>query len=389
MVKIKEVSATAILDSRNEKTILVSIKTNAGNFSASAPTGKSTGKFEAKPYIKSIDDDIKKIKQISEYFSDEDIVNFYDLRKVEAICEGHIGANTLFALESAVLKAMAKEQKKQVWQLINLKAKQLPRLVGNVIGGGKHSKSDKKPDFQEFLLIPNTKTIKQAFELNKKIKQEAEFLLKKFDETFKSQKNDENAWQTSLNEKLVMDILYKLKEMFRLDIGLDVASSSFYSRKKYHYLNPKLDRTNEEQVEYISNLISNFNLFYIEDSFNEENFESFSKLLKKFPKSLIVGDDLVVTNHERLKKAIQFKAINSIIIKPNQNGSLLEVARICELAKKHNIKLVFSHRSGETEENILADLAFGFGADFFKCGIDGKERESKIKRLIEIEGSLK
>ena len=233
MVKIKEVSATAILDSRNEKTILVSIKTNAGNFSASAPTGKSTGKFEAKPYIKSIDDDIKKIKQISEYFSDEDIVNFYDLRKVEAICEGHIGANTLFALESAVLKAMAKEQKKQVWQLINLKAKQLPRLVGNVIGGGKHSKSDKKPDFQEFLLIPNTKTIKQAFELNKKIKQEAEFLLKKFDETFKSQKNDENAWQTSLNEKLVMDILYKLKEMFGLDIGLDVASSSFYSRKKY------------------------------------------------------------------------------------------------------------------------------------------------------------
>ena len=149
-----------------------------------------------------------------------------------------------------------------------------------------------------------------------------------------------------------------------------------------------LKRSDEEQLGYLNNLIKNFNLFYIEDAFNEEDFESFAKLLKKFPDRLIVGDDLIVTNYERLEKAIKMRAVNGVIVKPNQCGSLLEVKRVCELAKKNNIKIVFSHRSGETEEDILADLAFGFGADFFKCGIDGKEREVKLKRLIEIEKEI-
>ena len=157
------------------------------------------------------------------------------------------------------------------------------------------------------------------------------------------------------------------------------------TKKKYHYENPVLDRTTEEQLLYLANLVRNFNLFYIEDGFEEEDFESFAKLLKKFLDSLVVGDDLTTTNQKRFEKAIKMKSINAIIVKPNQTGSLLEVKNICELAKKNNIKIVFSHRSGETEEDILADLAFGFGADFFKCGITGKERESKIKRLIQIE----
>jgi len=150
-----------------------------------------------------------------------------------------------------------------------------------------------------------------------------------------------------------------------------------------------LKRDIEEQFGYISNLVKNFNLFYIEDPFDEEDFESHAKLLKKFPNSLVVGDDLTTTNFKRLEKAIKMKSINAIIVKPNQIGSLLEVKRVCELASKNEIKIVFSHRSGETNETILADLAFGFGADFFKCGITGKEREAKIKRLIQIEKKLK
>ena len=149
-----------------------------------------------------------------------------------------------------------------------------------------------------------------------------------------------------------------------------------------------MKRNKKEQLTYVSNLISNFNLFYIEDPFEEEDFESFSELLKKFPNSLIVGDDLVTTSYKRLEKAIKMKSINALIVKPNQIGSLIEVKKVCELAKKNNIKIIFSHRSGETEESILADLAFGFGADFLKCGITGKGREIKIKRLIEIEKSL-
>src|SRR3989338_1865277 len=383
---IKEVSAKSILDSRGEKTIQIFIKTDFENFSASAPQGKSTGKYEAKPYKLSLEEDIKTIKKFSDYFSEEILEKFNDLKRIEDIVEGHVGANTLFALESAALKALAYEMKKEIWELIAPNSKKSPKLAGNCVGGGKHSTSGgKKPDFQEFLLIPNLKSVKENFEKNKKLKEEAKFLLRNKDEKFKGERNDEDAWNTSLNEKEVFDLLKKLE----IPLGVDVAASGFFKRKKYHYENPKLDRTIEEQFEYISNLIKNYGLFYIEDPFEEEDFESFEKLLKKFPDSLIVGDDLTVTNSKLLEKAIKLKSINAIIVKPNQIGSLIEVKRVCEMAKKNNIKIIFSHRSGETKESILADLAFGFQADFFKCGISGKEREVKIKRLIEIEKSLK
>ena len=384
MVIIKSVSAKSIFDSRKERTILVSIKTNAGDFSASVPNGKSKGKYEARPYKKDLRGDIKTLKQFSGYFSEDEIEKFEDLRRIEDIVDRHVGANTLFALESAILKALAREKKKEIWQLINPNARKFPRLVGNCIGGGLHSQG-KKPDFQEFLLIPKMRDVKEDFEINKKAKKEAYYLLRDRDEKFQGKKNDEDAWQTSLNEKEVLDITKELK----ISTGIDVAASSFYKRKKYLYRNPLLSRSKEEQFSYISNLIKNFSLFYIEDPFEEEDFESFSALLKKHPDSLVVGDDLTATNEKRLKKAIEEKSINAIIVKPNQNGSLLEVKEICESARKHGIKIVFSHRSGETMESILADLAFGFQADFLKCGITGKEREAKIKRLIAIEKKIR
>jgi len=391
MVVIKRVTATSILDSRKEKTIFVTIKTNVGNFSASSPTGKSTGKHEIKPYKKSLEGDIKILKDFEDYFSKEIIEKIEDLRRIEDITDRNIGANTLFAFESAILKALAKEQKKQVWQLINPKISRtvrLPRLVGNVIGGGKHSQvsssTGRKPDFQEFLLIPSKKTVKENYELNKKTKKEIERILRKSDKKFRGKKNDENAWMTSLTDKEVLDIL----KQTRLPLGLDIAASSFYKRKKYNYQNPLFKRTEKEQLAYIGNLIKNYNLLYVEDAFNEEDFENFSKLLKKFPDSLIVGDDLTTTNPKRLQKAIEKNSVNAIIVKPNQIGSLLKVKEVVELARKNNIKIIFSHRSGETEETILADLAFGFQADFFKCGIEGDIREKKIKRLIEIEKNL-
>lgn len=385
MVVIKDISSKIILDSRKENTILVSIKTNVGIFSASAPNGKSKGKNAVKSYKESLEGDMKTLKDFSDYFSKEKISFFDDLKNIEDIIKDHIGANTLFALESSVLKALAKEKKKEIWQLINSLSKRIPRLVGNCVGGGKHSNSKKKPDFQEFLLIPNIKSINKSQEINKKAKEQIEYMLKDEDRKFESKKTDEDAWKTSLNEKEVFEVLNN----FKTPIGTDIAASGFYKRKKYNYQNPMLKRTEEEQFEYISNLIKNFNLFYIEDPFQEEDFQSFAKLLKKFPDRLIVGDDLIVTNLERLKKAIKNKSVNAIIVKPNQIGSLIEVKNVCRLAKKNNIKIVFSHRSGETDENILADLAFGFEADFFKSGITGKERISKINRLIEIENSLK
>ena len=385
MVVIKEVKAKSIRDSRGDKTIFIEIVTNVGKFSSSAPNGKSTGKFEAKPYKKSLESDIKNLYEISEYFSEEIIESFDDLRRVEDIVDGHIGANSLFALESCILKALAKENNKEIWQIINSNAKDFPRLVGNCVGGGLHSHVDgKKPDFQEFLLIPDLGSVKKNYQANKNAKIKIGEKLKQIDKNFDFKKNDEQAWVVSLNEKQIFDILKETG----FDLGTDVAASGFYKRKYYNYNNPMLKRTLEEQSGYLKNLIKNFNLLYVEDAFYEEDFENFADLLKSCPNSLIVGDDLIVTNLKRLKKAIKNKSVNAIIVKPNQCGSLLEVKRVCELAKENNIKLVFSHRSGETKETILADLAFGFGADFFKCGIDGDVREFKIKRLVEIEEGM-
>lgn len=388
MVKIKKVSAKAITNTRGEKTIKVFIITDIGSFSASSPTGKSTGKYEAKTYKKSLEGDISTLAKFSSYFSDDFIEKFEDLKRVEDIVEGHVGANTLFALQSATLKALAFEKQQQVWELINpsFQKNKFPRLVANCIGGGKHTQEDKKPNIQEFLLIPSKKTIKQSFELNKKTQESIGLLLKQKDEKFKNKKNDENAWSTSLTDKETLDVLSKPK--FKGNIGVDIAASGFFKRKKYNYINPLFKRTSEEHFNYISNLVNNFNLYYIEDPFEENDFESHSKLLKKYPYTLVVGDDLTVTNSKRLKKAIEKKAISGIIVKPNQCGSLIEVAKVCEIAKTNNIQIIFSHRSGETDENILADLAFGFQADFIKTGLQGKGREPKIKRLIEIQKSL-
>lgn len=384
---IEEVKAKIIKDSRGDKTVEVSIKTNVGKFNASAPNGKSKGKHEAKSYKKTIEKDIESLGKLSDYFSSEHLEKFDDLRRIEDIVGGHIGANTLFALESAALKGMSKEQGKEIWEIVNSKAKNVPRLVGNCIGGGLHSEfvNGKRPDFQEFLLIPNEGGSEKNFEKNLEAKKNAGEILKEKDKKFSGKKNDENAWMTSLNEKEVLDVLKEVK----VPMGLDVASSGFYKRKKYHYKNPPLDRTPDEQLMYLSNLIKNFNLIYIEDPFGEEDFETHAKLLKLVHKNcLIVGDDLTVTNYKRLEKAIEEKSINALIMKPNQNGSLIDVKRVSELAKKKGIKMIFSHRSGETKESILADLAFGFEADFIKCGITGPEREIKIKRLVEIEKGL-
>ncbi len=392
MVVIKEVSAKKIKDSRGDNTIEIKIKTDKNKtFSASSPQGKSTGKHEVKLYKKTIDDDIKTIKKISDYFSEEVIENFNDLKRIEDIAKGNLGGNSILALEYAVLKALAEKQKKEVWELVyesnNRKTKKFPRLVGNCVGGGSHSEelNGKKPDFQEFLLIPKSKSVKKSHEEIKKAKEKIKYYLKEKDKNFKGTKNDENAWMTSLNEKEVLEILNKTK----IPCGLDIAASGFYKRKKYVYNNPMLKRTEEEQLGYLNNIIKNFDIFYVEDPFNEEDFENFAKLLEKNPSSLIVGDDLTVTNSKRLKKAIEKKSINSLIVKPNQCGSLLEVKEVCDLAIKKEIKTIFSHRSGETEETILADLAFGFQADFFKCGTEGDARVKKIERLIEIEKSLK
>lgn len=392
-MRIKEINARVILDSRNEKTAEVSVKTNYGLFVASSPSGKSKGKNEAASYKKSSEEDCRELMNLSNKISEIEIEKFFDLEKVENIASGLIGANVLYALETAILKALALEQGKELWQVINPRAKRFPSPIGNCIEGGMHSSLNVKPDFQEFLVIPrNKKFAENVFLMNK-----ARDICGKILELRKSKGKfgDENGFSTGLKNEETLDVLNKAREELeksgeKVDIGLDIASSSFYNKnlRKYEYKNPFKRINNEEQTNYIESLIENFRLFYAEDPLHEEDFSGFSKFRSEIIKKracLVVGDDLICSQLERLKKALENRAVNAIIVKPNQTGSLVETAKLVALAKRFEIITIFSHRSGETMDYALADLAFAFQTEFIKTGITGKEREIKLKRMIEIE----
>ena len=375
---IKEVGARAVKDSRGEKTIEVSVN----KVKASSPSGKSTGIYETKPYRKSLEWNVNFFNKTKE-FDNLEINSFDDLIKVEKLLKKKLklknvkdfGANALFAFESAILKALAKDEEIELWQVVNPKAKKFPTPVGNAVGGGLHSSNKNKPEFQEFLLIPKEKSFSKNVKIMNHVYSKLKIKLKT------KTKNDEGALQTTLSNEEVFETLSKFK---KIRFGTDIAASSFYKKGKYNYKKNKFDK--KEQISYVNNLIKKYNLFYVEDALEEMDFSGFSKIKSK---NLVVGDDLTATQINRLKKAIRKKSINAIIVKPNQNGSLLEVKKVFEICKNNGIKTIMSHRSGETLDSALADYSFGFEADYIKCGISTKWREAKLKRMIEIERKLK
>jgi len=388
---IKKVSAKKIKDSRGAYTIEVSVNGSK----ASSPSGKSTGKYESKPYRKNIDWDINFINNFSKEL---EINSFDDLKVLESFIKKKarlkdvkdFGANALFAFESAVLKALAKEEGKELWQIVSEgvggSSKNFPYPVGNTVGGGLHSSGFKgHPDFQEFLIIP----FSDKFSVCVKAMKEFHKLVGKKIKSRK--KNDEGAWNSSLGNEEVIDMFCVLKKKVEnkygidIGVGLDVAASSFYNKGKYNYDGLKLDK--KSHVDRISSLINKYGIYYIEDPLDEEDFEGFS-LVKENVSGMIVGDDLTVTSPKLLKKAIRKNSISALIVKPNQNGSLLEVREVFRIARDNGIKTIMSHRSGETLDDALSDYAFGFGADFMKAGVSTKWREAKLKRMIKIEKSL-
>jgi len=373
---VEEVKAKKIKDSRRGETIEVTVN----GCKASSPGGKSVGKHETPMYYSSIDWTIDFLNKLEIDFA---INEFADLEKVEEAIRKKsgfhdakiLGANALYAFESAILKALAKDKKKELWQIVNENASKFPVPVGNIIGGGLHSGNFKNhPFFQEFLLIPKGNSFEGNVSIMKDIYEKVGNMINA------TKKNDEGAWQTTLNEAEILDTLSNFKEITNL--GLDIAASTLFNNKNYNY---KIIFNRDRQISYVNMLIDEYDLLYVEDPLQEEDFNGFA-LIKK--KHLVVGDDLTATQIDRLENAIRNKSINAMIIKPNQNGSLLEVKKIFDICKTNGIKTILSHRSGETMDNALADFAFGFGADYIKCGIATKWREAKLKRMIEIEKGL-
>ncbi|MEM5829964.1 MAG: hypothetical protein QXL82_00420 [Candidatus Aenigmatarchaeota archaeon] len=387
---VRDISIREIFSHNLKSTIEVEVEISKGKVRASVPIGTSKGKYEVVnlPTEKVIENFLRikdefKMKEFKTFEEVEQVIQKYDdtpnLEK--------IGGNLALGISLAMIKAFALHEDLEVFEYVSdhfgEKVK-IPKPVCNVIGGGKHFGGS---DFQEFLLIAKSPYFKE--EIKKIINAYFRIaeILKIEDRKFNFGRNIESAWITNLSTKKILEILDK----FSIDLllGIDVAASSFYDAEKNLYVLEKegLEMNRIEYLTYLFDLVSESRIFYIEDPFHEDDFVSFSTFYSHFSQKLIVGDDLIATNIERLKKAVELKSVNAVIVKPNQVGLISRVAELVRFAKKNDIKLVFSHRSGETEDPIISHLAVGFGADYIKLGIAG-ERTVKINEMLRIEEKL-
>lgn len=377
--------AKKILNSKGEPAIQVSFHEHI----ASAPAGTSTGRHAVNPFKVDIDQAIHKINN-NKY--ELHIDYFKDLKDIEREF-GYLGANPVIAMQMCALKALSDEK---IYDYLTTNPR-LPRPLGNCIGGGKHSVG-LGPDFQEFLVVaPQAQTFFDAAKANSEVYNTIRDLLGRYDPKFDHRVTLEGAWKTQISNLEALDIITKAAKLSekKLDtpikIGLDIAASSFYKDGNYHYKNFSLDKKERtfsprDQLSFIDYIISKYKLYYVEDPFEEEDFESF-KLLNH-NKALICGDDLTVSSPHLIENAVMNKSINSIIIKPNQIGSINKTIQVINIAKRHNIIPVMSHRSGETSDTWLSHLAVGFDTPLIKCGIYGPERSAKINELLRIEREI-
>ncbi|HUV80975.1 MAG TPA: enolase [Patescibacteria group bacterium] len=402
MAKIKKIKASQILDSRNKPTIEARVITDSGEFSAAVPSGTSKGEFEAK--AGSPQAAIKKIEGIiSRNLAGKNPVEQREIDNLLIKLDGtedksNLGANAILAVSTAVLRAAAKAEKTPLWQWIAKISGNRPKLPYPCvlqIEGGLHGKGEL--DIQEFMTIFQAGSFEKSFVQSVKIYH----LLKKFlIENYGRPAvalGLEGAFIPPINKtKEVLEVITEISGQAgvnsndKMKIILDAAASSFVQKGGYFFEGEKMSR--EELSAFYSEITESYPLIGgIEDPFSENDWPAWKKLTKESEKSkvLIVADDLTATNPKRIKEAHQKKACNAVIIKPNQIGTVSETIESVKLAKSYGWKIIVSHRSGETKDDFIADLAVGSGADFIKTGAPfPKERMVKYNRLLKIEKEL-
>jgi len=402
--QIKEVVARKIFNSRGDETIEVDIETESGFGRAAAPAGASKGLAEVVYYPEGgVDDAVKIVEKLiapnlvgMDANEQEEIDHL--LHKIDGTGNfKKIGGNTAYAISLCAAKATSDSYDMLLYEYLGgYLAYELPFPLGNVLSGGKHAHG-RAPDIQEFLVLPiNAKSFWDAAKANVTFHRKVGEILRKTRKTFTSGRSDEGAWIADVNNYEALELMKQAceevsKELgFECRVGLDVAASSLWDSKKkcYIYSHEKIKRTPEEQGEYVLELIEKYNLIYVEDPFHEEDFENFAWLTKTASNCLICGDDLFVTNAKRLKYGIKKAAANSIIIKPNQIGTLTDAWEAAKMAKEALYAPVVSHRSGDTVNAEIAHLAVAFHCPIIKTGVIEGARIAKVDELIRIEDTL-
>jgi len=401
---IEDIIARKVFDSRGDETIEVDVVTTSSFGRASAPAGKSRGKAEVVSYPQGgVDQAIKKVEEV---IAPELIglnVDFQEeidktLHEIDGTRNFKIlGGNTAFSISLASVEAAANSYGLLLFHYLGgYIAHELPYPLGNVISGGKHGKG-KIPDIQEFLVLPyGAESFLEAADANAKIHRRIGDMLKKKDRLFGGGRSDEGAWIANIGNLDALEVLAEACEEvgnelgFECGLGVDVAASSMWNAKKktYVYQREGKKRDSGEQLEFIRKLVKKYHLVYVEDPFHEEDYRSSAELTKKVKNCLICGDDLFVTNTERLSRGIKLHAANAIIIKVNQVGTLTDAWETIELAKGAECAPVMSHRSGSTCDWHIAHLAVAFRCPIIKTGVVEGARIAKLNELIRIEEFL-
>jgi enolase len=406
--KIRFIEAEEILDSRGNPTISVTIGTKDVVATAAVPSGASRGEYEA---LELRDNNPKKFNGLGVQKAINNIKkiiapnlkgkNVLDQKNIDKILieldatpnKSRLGANATIGVSLAVSRLAGLISKKPLFlylrELTDIKpSRKSPFLYLNLVNGGKHTLSPLK--FQEYMIVPQTDNIEEAINIAFKIQNRLrETIREKYGSLF-ANFGDEggivpNIFDVKEPLRLLIEAGEKSGELKNIKLAMDVAASSFYKENLYDIGDKKI--TNKELLDLYKEMAKNYPLISIEDPFEENAFDDFKNLKNDLGKKkiYIVGDDLTVTNSKRLKMAIEKSSINAIIIKPNQIGTLTETLETMKLARENNLECIVSHRSGETNDDFIADLAFAFDVFGLKAGaLNRGERVAKYNRLLQI-----
>ena len=390
---IKDINLRKIIDSRGNSTVEADVVTNDGFGRAAAPAGASTGTFEAQAWpkndvnlgISNANENV--IPSLIGITANEQELFDKTIKDIDGTDNlQNVGGNIAVALSLACAKAAANSKNIPLFEHVSkTKSYSIPAPMSNVLGGGAHAIGG--TDIQEYLVTSFDNDINTAIETNAAVHKEVAKILKNKFPNIALGKGDEGAWVAPLENVEALELVTKAVDNVQKETGveirtgLDVAASEFYKKGKYVYKEQTL--TPEEQVDFMLGLIEEYDLHSVEDPLDQNDFDSWASLTDQTD-ALIIGDDLYVTNSERLKLGIEKKSTNSILIKPNQIGTLTDTIKTVEMARDSDMATVISHRSGETTDASIAHLGVAFESHAIKTGIMGGERIAKLNELVRI-----
>ncbi len=399
MTLIEDIVLRKILDSRGNPTVEVEVYTLNGYGRAAAPAGKSTGKHEVKAYpVGGIDKGIEYFKERMDNFMGMDSTQQEDIDAMLHEIDGTddfsmLGGNIAIAISLAVAKAAANSMGLPFYQYLGgAFANRIPKPVGNVLGGGKHAVGG--TTIQEMLSMALSDSAKDNVFANALVhKKVGEKLRERFPD-ISIGLGDEKAWIAPMDDieaiEVVVEAVKDVSEEYGIEIrpALDFAASSFYKDGMYHYKDKVL--TPDEQIDFVEEIVKNYGIYLVEDPLDEEDFDGFAELTRRIGHmAYVVGDDIFVTNVERIKIGVDKGAANTVLIKPNQIGTLTDTVRAIRFSKDNGYATMISHRSGETCDTSIVHIGVAFGVEFIKTGAIGGERIAKLNEMIRIEEELK